>query len=251
MRLQDDAWLGGVLGVRAARLCVDDTAPGVAAAAFRETCLALRGSRAFVYAKVGTGQVALVGGLCDGGMQVVDVNVTFDREVRPVESARREGVQIVRELSSGDEQSVLDIAETAFVFSRFHLDPRIPRPLANACKREWVSSYLRGTRGEELMVLKVADQPAGFLAVLVATQNGRRVRVIDLIGVAERFQGQGLGQKLVEEFVTSSVGKAELVKVGTQVVNTPSIRLYERCGFRLAESCYVLHAHLDASGEVR
>ena len=34
------------------------------------------------------------------------------------------------------------------------------------------------------------------------------------------------------------------LRVGTQVANVPSLRLYENCGFRVAESAYVLHGHL-------
>jgi hypothetical protein len=33
------------------------------------------------------------------------------------------------------------------------------------------------------------------------------------------------------------------MRVGTQIANIPSLRLYERLGFTMAESAYVLHAH--------
>ena len=39
---------------------------------------------------------------------------------------------------------------------------------------------------------------------------------------------------------------ADMLRVGTQVANLPSISLYEKCGFHVAETTYVLHAHVQA-----
>ena len=94
------------------------------------------------------------------------------------------------------------------------------------------------------MVAEWDGVPVGFLAVLAAEVKGCSCRVIDLIGVSNSHQGRGGGRELVDYFRQLYAGKCDLLRVGTQVANIPSARLYERCGFRLAESAYVLHAHV-------
>jgi ribosomal protein S18 acetylase RimI-like enzyme len=64
------------------------------------------------------------------------------------------------------------------------------------------------------------------------------------MGVDRPEQGQGAGHRLVETFIGESAGGCDRLRVGTQLANIPSIRLYEKCGFRLAASEYVLHAHV-------
>jgi len=56
----------------------------------------------------------------------------------------------------------LDIAESAFVYSRFHLDPLVPKELANRVKREWIANYVRRQRGERLLVAEVDGNPWVF-----------------------------------------------------------------------------------------
>jgi ribosomal protein S18 acetylase RimI-like enzyme len=140
---------------------------------------------------------------------------------------------------------VLDIARHCFTYSRFHLDPFLTREQANQIKTEWVRNYLLGRRGEQLLVAESDGVPVGFLAVLAAEAKGRSCRVIDLIGVSAAHQGRGVGESLISHFIQDSAGRCDLLRVGTQVANTAAARLYERCGFRLGESAYVLHAHVD------
>jgi hypothetical protein len=50
-------------------------------------------------------------------------------------------------------------------------------------------------------------------------------------------------------FVEHYRGRGALL-VGTQVANIPSVRLYERMGFSLSSSQYVLHLHVE-KGQAR
>ena len=143
----------------------------------------------------------------------------------------------------GEASRILDIAGACFRFSRFHLDDRILESQAHALKRAWVENYTLERRGEELLAAVHENRPVGFLAVLSATDNGKKARIIDLVGVTPDFQGRGAGKALVEYFCATSQGRSDLVRVGTQAANTPSLRLYQAMGFRAAGSAYVLHAH--------
>ena len=109
---------------------------------------------------------------------------------------------------------------------------------------EWIESYLQGRRGECLYVAELNDRPIAFLASLATETDGKRCRVIDLIATHPNHRGIGAGRSLVERFINDSIGEYDVLRVGTQVANIPSMRLYEKCGFRTVESVYVLHKHV-------
>ncbi len=168
------------------------------------------------------------------GFSVVDVNVTLERA--GFDAAPAPSVAVATPDQFG---ALLDVAGSCFRYSRFHLDPRIPREAADRVKREWVRSYVEGTRGIELL----AAGTDGFLAVLEAADGAR---VIDLVGVAPAAQGRGIGAALVIAFGSRHGEGGRTLRVGTQIANVPSLRLYEKLGFRIVSAVYVLHRHVDA-----
>jgi ribosomal protein S18 acetylase RimI-like enzyme len=196
--------------------------------------------KALYYVKVPCTRVDVVRALSRQGFCVVDVNVVFERVPDPDPVPLPPAVHPVE---AEEAEDILSIAEHGFVYSRFHLDPRVPDRVANGLKRHWVQSYLDGSRGDRLLVVTIDRRPAGFLAELSLVCDGRTIRVIDLIAVGESFRGRGAGRRLVEAFVHDAQA-ADVLRVGTQVANVPSVRLYETCGFRFASSSYVLHAHV-------
>ena len=197
----------------------------------------------FYFTKVSTTAVAQVQTLEKLAFSVVDVNVTLEREpnVPPVSNR---GNCTIRDYDPSRDSAIAQIGEDCFVYSRFHLDPRVSNDLANRIKREWVENSMAGNRGDRLLVAEQDGQAVGFLIELHTSQNGKRTTIIDLVGVDRHHQGRGIGRAMMEHVVRRSSGSADLLRVGTQVANVPSLRLYESTGFRTADTQYVLHAHL-------
>jgi GNAT superfamily N-acetyltransferase len=207
-------------------------------------------AQGFYYAKVSTERLDLVGQLTASGFSVVDVSVTFERKPsREPLGGTGHGIE-VREVSEAEHDRVLDIAKHSFLYSRFHLDPLMADTLADEVKRSWIESYIQKRRGEKLWVAVSKGQPVGFLADLAGTADGQKIRVIDLISVAKEHQGCGAGKALVEFFVHHCASQCDRVQVGTQVANIPSMRLYERCGFMMVGSAYVLHGHFKTGNHL-
>lgn len=202
---------------------------------------------AMYYAKVGTDQVDVVRRFAAAGMYVVDVNVTFGIDtrsrVRPADPAEMPG-WVIREISPEQHRAVLDIAGFCSRYSRFHLDPGIPDTIAHRIKHDWILSYIRKQRGEQLFVALRDGRPAGFLAVLGSELDGKVIRTIDLVGVDTPFQGQGGGRALVQFFIDRYRDQCDVLQVGTQIANVPSVRLYHALGFDLVKSAYVMHMHV-------
>ena len=192
--------------------------------------------RSLTYAKIPAQEVGTVGELTDLGFRVVDVNVILRRGPGGVEWAP----SVVRALPEhhGD---LLRIAGTCFDGSRMHLDPLFPNEESDKVKREWIQSFLAGTRGIELLVALDDGEPVGFLAV----SQDRRHRYIDLLGVDPYRRRQGVGEALISSFIAGGDDRHEL-RVGTQVSNVASLRLYQRMGFTIFSSSYVLHLHRGA-----
>jgi len=242
MQIVPDNWLAGVFGRKVFRVILEDTdgdlkpldtvfpdhrAPGE--------------NGAFYYTKIPTDRVAPVQTLASCGFYVVDVNVTLSCEsssaATPLKTARSFEI---RAAIGTDFDQAISIAGSCFRFSRFHLDPAIPVSLANRIKEEWIRSYSRKTRGDELWVALQDGKVVGFLAEIRSAQNNKRIRIIDLIGVDPHFQKRGVGRSLVKFFVNDK-SQCDLFQVGTQIANVASLRLYESLGFSATTSQYVLH----------
>lgn len=223
--MRDDAWLAERLGRPVLTFEPGDDPARVARAAAQR-------APAFAQAKVATADVATTAALEDAGFRVVDVNVTLSRPGGGVAMPADVGPAV-----EDDREAVLEIAGRHYDVSRFHRDPAIPAQASNAIKRDWAAAYLDGRRGERVLVVRRAGRPVGFLAVLAPSPE---VRVIDLVAVHSEARGAGAGRALVEALLSGSGGR---VDVGTQIANTGALRFYERLGFRVSDTRYVLHLH--------
>ena len=68
------------------------------------------------------------------------------------------------------------------------------------------------------------------------------VMVVDLVAVDEAVRGRSVAGDMTW-FAQSQFPQAGCLRVGTQLANLPAIRCYERLGFQLVRSQYVLHYH--------
>jgi len=241
--VEPDTWLAAIFGcpvlkVSFPAVTTEATIPLLEGAIFREV------KPAFYYAKLSTRRVAEVSALTRLGFSVVDVNVTLERSPSTSCLGLQQRSVPVRDSLPQERPAILEIAESCFVYSRFHLDPQVPNEVANAVKRAWVDNYCLHKRGDRLLAAEVDGHPVGFLAVNKAKVGEQRVQIIDLIGVHRDYQRRGVGLSLVESFIRESCGDTDLLRVGTQAVNIPSIALYEKCGFHVVETAYMLHAHV-------
>lgn len=230
--LEPDRWLASVIGrpaytVKAAASAGSDPATIVGR---------LQREGGFASAKLPATTVAQANRLVDAGFRVVDMALRFARQ-----AGKGAAVPATRDAVPEDELRVREIAGIAFTCSRFHLDPRFPKDLANRIKAEWAGNYFRRQRGDAMLVAEADGVVAGFCQLIL--KDGRTI--IDLIAVDPAFSRRGLARQLVNGVVACAARKgvaASSVVVGTQAANTASVNLYESCGFRLSGSTLVLHA---------
>jgi dTDP-4-amino-4,6-dideoxy-D-galactose acyltransferase len=245
LRVEKDDWLSDVLAVSSWKLSgVEADTPAVEIRAGLLRCVD-QGS-AFFSAKIGTRDVRAVTNATRAGFFAVDVNMTFDWD-RAADGAAENGANgdsnmTIETAGAGDAATIEEIAGHCFTSSRFHLDPAIGMARANEVKRQWARNACRG-RASAVYVARRQNDVVGFLAVLESGSDGRHDAIIDLVGVDSSSQGQGAGGALSRMFVDQWRGRADRLRVGTQISNIAAIRLYESIGFRVTETSYVLHAH--------
>jgi ribosomal protein S18 acetylase RimI-like enzyme len=225
--LARDEWLGRILGCDAWQVRVGAHGPD-------RDAIAKVAAPAFLYAKVPTADTAMVGRLGDLGFRVVDTNVTLERDAAP--ALAESGRNACRFAAPGDRDAIRALAGRAFSHSRLHLDAAVPREAADRSRAEWAGNFFSGARGDHMVV---AGECLGFLQLL-GPKDG--VLTIDLIGVDPTARRRGLARDMIAFAAARLPGIARL-RVGTQVANIASLRLYESLGFRVVETSYVLHAH--------
>jgi GNAT superfamily N-acetyltransferase len=228
--LQGDSFIGNLLDKPAWRV----TAPEeVGVETFQD------GPDSFAYAKVGCTDIAGIKALEAIGFNLVDTNTQFDRlrsgEWPEVNLADGYGVRMAE---PSDAEAVEKVAAGSFVWTRFHLDPLVPDEMAGDIKGRWATNFFKGKRGDWMIVPTFEGKAVGFNQLLTKDD----ALIIDLIAVEPSHQGKGLATAMIK-FAADYCGKWQRMLVGTQVSNIPSIRTYEKLGFRMCGSSYVFHYH--------
>ena len=192
----------------------------------------------FIYSKVPTNEIKYIKLLIGYGFYLVDTNVVFDNDSNLTGCIR--GNVIIRLANREDEAQTIDVARKAFIYSRFHLDDQFSQETADLIKAEWVRNFFNGKRGKYMIVAEVEKKIVGFTQLLVSPDND--MITIDLIGVDSLYRRNGIANDMILN-ITKLCNKYDKIIVGTQISNIPSIRLYEKMGFRMTSSQYVFHYH--------
>jgi len=238
--LVQDPWLTERIGRDTYRLNVTEALLGTQGDDGRARLAALQQHPVFIYAKVPPDFAAGLLFLRQRGFDLVDTNVTFEKPVLGLHPSATGCVP--RFAVPQDREAVMDLARRSFHCSRFHLDPAIPRRVSDRIKADWAGNYFDGKRGDRMVVAEVDARVVGFTQLLHARDE---TLIIDLIAVDERQRRRGVAREMIA-FAETQSHAMHRVRVGTQLANTPSIRLYENLGFRFIEAAYVFHYHHKA-----
>lgn len=233
MSFEPDPWLSRVLGRPAYR---------GAGRRFRPPPLRRFG---FYHARIAADRLADLKIAINAGFHLVEVTMSLERA--PARESQP-GFPIVRLLSNREAPALRSWGGNAFLFSRFHLDPLFSKAEAAAVKRAWLEEYLAGRRADRVWVAMEKGRPVGFLGRRRIQEKNQRVGVLDLMAVRPSRRGRGVGRALVRRFINDGAEDCDLLRVGTQAANVPSLRLYLQCGFSVRAAHYVVHAHRGGRG---
>lgn len=190
----------------------------------------------FIWSKIPVDNIDKLICLQKLGFYIVDTNVQFSLSNK----INLKNKSHLRFAKSSDETDIRALASNAFKFNRFNRDPNISNEIASKIKEEWTGNFFLGKRGKWMIVIEDNYKITGFLQLISKNQN---TIVIDLIAIDEKNRGKGLAKEMISYAYENCLKKDGTIEVGTQIANTPSIRLYSKLSFHMNSASYVLHMH--------
>jgi len=236
MQFIEDQWLSEMFGHNVFRLAVKGSTDGKDLNFYRAVGHYLEKKPVFIYTKIPTNAVLLLHGLERVGFNLVDTNILLEKHI--INDNFVSGSTIIRFARLEDKEEVGRLAHHNFVYSRFHLDPQIDIGTANTVKANWAMNYFSGKRGDAMVVSYIGGKLSGFLQLLFS----ERALIIDLIAVDKNNRRKSIASDMIN-FATNNLDDFEYIRVGTQLANVPSLRLYEKLGFYIVDAAYVFHYH--------
>ncbi len=121
-----------------------------------------------------------------------------------------------------------DLAVQCGQYSRFCIDPNIPRDRFIALYKIWINRALQKELSDEVLVIQTAGKVTGIITL----GNNGECGNIGLLGVDRNHRGKKLGEKLLQAaqvwFLQNGYSTAQVV---TQYANKPACKLYKKCGY--------------------
>jgi ribosomal protein S18 acetylase RimI-like enzyme len=234
-----DEWLGNILNKSVYKLNLDDEyikkIKDKKSEENKELFEIINKKNVFIYSKIPSTSIKQTKLLEKLKFNLIDTNIVFEKDIF---SQNKKYQHKIRFAKKNDEKNVKELSGKSFRFSRFHLDEQIPNKLANEIKFKWVENFFKGNRGDNMILAIVDNNIVGFLLIL----EKKKSIFIDLIALDEKHRGKQIGEEMIA-FAENNFKDKDKIIVGTQIANTPSIRFYEKCGFRVIETYYVFHYH--------
>lgn len=138
-----------------------------------------------------------------------------------------------------------DLAILSGEWSRFRLDPCIPKTAFEAMYALWILGSVRGDLADLVLV---ADDEQGMPVGLLTFATSSATSTIGLVATDPRCRGRGIASGLsARAHRRMWDGGTRHCSVVTQTENRPACDLYERLGYRRAEEGCHFHFWLDAS----
>jgi dTDP-4-amino-4,6-dideoxy-D-galactose acyltransferase len=165
------------------------------------------------------------------GFLHTDVRLTLERtftENAPV-ALRSDSVRLARQ---GDLEALKKIARAGHRDTRFYFDHHFDRAKCDLLYEMWIENSFSGF-AQAILVAEVNAEAVGYITCILKGVESQ----VGLAGVAEKYQGMGLGKQLVDRFLVWSVEQGACrATVVTQGRNVGAQRLYQRSRFVTA-SC--------------
>ncbi|HEY5912941.1 MAG TPA: GNAT family N-acetyltransferase [Verrucomicrobiae bacterium] len=164
------------------------------------------------------------------GYSLNDIRMTFERTIRPEDPGLlgADSEVPIRAVLPEDVGGLQEMARKGHDRTRFANDPHFSRERVQAFYATWITLECQG-RAQHVLVASGKGGPMGYISCHLSA-NG--VGQIGLVGVSEKFRGNGIGFKLVRAALSwfGSHGARQVIVV-TQGNNKGAQRLYQKCGF--------------------
>jgi dTDP-4-amino-4,6-dideoxy-D-galactose acyltransferase len=136
-------------------------------------------------------------------------------------------------------EDLLDIGVQSGEFSRFNVDPNIPKQKFIELYQAWVINSANRRIAEEFYYFEEGGSVAGMITLAIKNN----LPDIGILSVDKNFRGKGIAGNLVRaaEHWSKNIKGRERLRVVTQAANVVACRFYEKNGFSIHKREYVFH----------
>ena len=162
--------------------------------------------------------------------QFTDIRLTFDCKATATQAVAMPAGFHFGLAEKKHVRALQDCSADLYKDSRYYFDGNFEESKLNDFYQGWVEKAVLGTFDHLCYCIFDGDVPAGFCTIRNATNN---TAIIGLVGFAKKYQGIGLGTKLLQQVIYACYEKGqEKIYVVTQGRNYGAQRLYQSAGFK-------------------
>ncbi|HEY4001729.1 MAG TPA: GNAT family N-acetyltransferase [Candidatus Xenobia bacterium] len=141
--------------------------------------------------------------------------------------------------TEGEVDDLAAMSRNLYRDSRFYCDRHFRAEDADRLYETWIRQACAGTRGDQVLVVRMDGRPVGYSICQFKTPQ---VGSVPLLGVAKEARGQGLGVALMRGAVEwFSRRGADYVVATTQGRNIPLQRVLQAVGYRTSKISLMYH----------
>lgn len=178
--------------------------------------------------------------LLSEGFYIVDtlVSYIFDYERNEFPKHKVPEDVLISPAEEKDIESLCNIAYNSFNNDRYHNDPFLKEELCNTYYSTWTRNLCE-SQADIALVAK--DNKENILAFFCGKQHNGEYASMVLSAVTDYARGKGIYSAMFFETMKFFRGKSHFLTTGTQINNYAVQKAWNKLGFKIYESKYVLH----------
>ena len=182
--------------------------------------------------------------LLSKGFYIVDtlVSYIFDYEKNIFPEIKESKEVIIDKVNPEDVEQISKIAYNSFFNDRFHNDINLNNELCNQYYENWIRNSCNGFAD---LVLVGKDDKGNILGFGTGKYYDEEHSALVLNAVTEFARGKGVYTLMIYEAMKFFKGKSRYLTLGTQINNYAVQKAWNKLGFKIYESKYVLHKKIE------
>jgi dTDP-4-amino-4,6-dideoxy-D-galactose acyltransferase len=166
-----------------------------------------------------------------------ETKVVFAKRLRVEDNPRNSFIFSDSEIDFSIDE-VYDLAYESGKFSRFKRDENFGEEAFRKLYKTWTDNSLNRKFADDVLLYVEDKTVKGFITYKV----DRDFATVGLIAVSPKFQGKGIGSKLIAEAESrlAKKGVSEL-RIPTQLANEAACSFYQKLGYSIIETTNIKH----------
>ena len=192
-------------------------------------------------ARVDSSDLSALHALEEAGFITVDGLLTLALDLANYQPSEQPHDFRIRLATPDDSEMVAELGRTTFSYDRFHADPYISRERAGQLHANWLRNSCTGKAADAVVLAEDHTGLLGFMTCALQHDTGKKlgrlVGTIVLVATSEAARGRGVASATITTAIDWFRQQGcEIVDTGTQIRNLPSLRFFQKSGFRIVGS---------------